>query len=56
MCPDRDHPVHIDVAVANLEGPLSGECCVNKGMERKWLCKAQNSPHVHCWHFRLASA
>jgi len=30
MCPDLDHPVHIDVAVANLEGPLSGECCVNK--------------------------
>ncbi|KAJ6861022.1 hypothetical protein NC651_037181 [Populus alba x Populus x berolinensis] len=21
MCPDLDHPVHIDVAVANLEGP-----------------------------------
>ncbi|KAJ6960273.1 hypothetical protein NC653_038338 [Populus alba x Populus x berolinensis] len=35
MCPDLDHPVHIDVAVANLEGPLSGECCVNKRMERK---------------------
>ncbi|KAH8483480.1 hypothetical protein H0E87_028041 [Populus deltoides] len=35
MCPDLDHPVHIDVAIANLEGPLSGECCVNKRMERK---------------------
>ncbi|KAH7532804.1 phosphatidylinositol 4-kinase gamma 5 [Ziziphus jujuba] len=35
MSPEVDNLVHNQMALATLKGPLSGECCGNKRMERK---------------------
>lgn len=35
MCPEVDNLVHNQMALATFKGPLRGECCGNKKMERK---------------------